>query len=68
MTNENASVAPERPELDALMTHFSEISALDVDSDLVRSGELGGMNFGEWREELVTSRNLVSLRTILRIS
>ena len=66
MTNEKTSVAPERPELEELMTHFRQISALDLDSDLVRSGELGGMNFGEWQQEfqgvIEQSRRLSTLR------
>ncbi len=66
MTSENDSAAPDRPELEELRAYFNEISALDVDSDLVRSRELGGMNFGDWQDDfhsvIAQSRRLSTLQ------
>ena len=54
MTTENTA-APDRPDLEELRTYLREISALNLDSDLIRSADLGGMNFSAWRAEFAAA-------------
>lgn len=50
MTTESSS-SQESAELQELRSHFQIIGRLNVESDLVRATQLGGMSFGAWRDE-----------------
>ena len=61
-----ADASHDRPELEELNSTLREITGLEVDADLVRSGELGNMNFNEWRDEFDSTIELGKRLSTLR--